>query len=308
VSSGAVDAPSRSRAILVPLSLAAVYLIWGSTYLALRYVIDTLPPLLSAGARYFTAGLVLFVFLKLRGAKAPTARQWLLSVPVGTLLFLFGNGFVALAVRDVASSVAAIACASMPLMAALLSAALGERSTVRQAVGLCLGFLGVVVMTAGDLRATPLAATLLLLAPLGWAIGSIVLRRADFPRGMMAAATQMMTGGVANAVVGIVRGERSVGPVTPASWAALGYLVVFGSLIAFSAYLYLLRTTTPPVAMSYAYVNPAVAVVLGAALRGERLTASTVLAGILVVAGVAIIVTSKASAGRVGASASNRTG
>ena len=284
------DPVTRALSPRVIVSLIAVYLIWGSTYLALRYVIEGLPPLMSGGARYFTAGAVLLVILRLRGAKMPTAREWGYSVPVGTLMFLVGNGLVALAEREVASSLAAVVCAAMPLFAAGLSVAIGERPTMRQWIGLFLGFVGVAVMSLGALRATPGAALLLLCAPIGWATGSLAAKRLPLPKGLMAAATQMIGGGLVTLFVGMLRGETLPSHAPTKALVALAYLVVFGSLVAFSAYTYLLRSTTAPVAMSYAYVNPVIAVVMGVAIGAERMSSGALLGGALVVAGVAVLV------------------
>ena len=300
-STSKASAPSALSARVLA-SLAAVYVIWGSTYLALRYVIEGLPPLLSGGARYVTAGAVLLVILRLRGAQMPTAREWAYSVPVGTLMFLVGNGLVALAEREVASSLAAVVCAAMPLFAAGLSAAIGERPTMRQWIGLFLGFVGVAVMSLGELRATPGAALLLLCAPIGWAAGSLAGKRWPLPRGLMAAATQMVCGGLVTLLVGVLRGESLPAHAPPKALLALAYLVVFGSLVAFSAYTYLLRSTSAPVAMSYAYVNPVIAVVMGVAIGAERLSSGAILGGALVVAGVAVIVKSKGKASSQSAS------
>ncbi|MEO7094451.1 MAG: drug/metabolite exporter YedA [Polyangiales bacterium] len=290
-SSSTSDAPTFSPRVIG--ALAAVYLIWGSTYLALRYVIEGLPPLMSGGARYLVAGAVLLVILRVRGAKMPTAREWAYSVPVGALMFLGGNGLVALAEREVASSLAAVVCAAMPLFAAGLSVAIGERPTLRQWSGLLLGFAGVAVMSLGELRATPGAALLLLCAPIGWATGSLAARRLPLPKGLMAASTQMIGGGIVTLVAGALRGETIPAHAPTKALVALAYLVVFGSLVAFSAYTYLLRSTTAPVAMSYAYVNPVIAVIMGVAIGAERLSSGTILGGVLVVAGVAVIVMSK---------------
>jgi drug/metabolite transporter (DMT)-like permease len=184
-------------------------------------------------------------------------------------------------------------CAAMPLFAAGLSVAIGERPTMRQWAGLFLGFAGVAVMSLGELRATPGAALLLLCAPIGWATGSLAARRLPLPKGLMAAATQMMGGGLALLIAGILRGETIPTHAPTKSLVALAYLVVFGSLVAFSAYTYLLRATTAPVAMSYAYVNPVIAVIMGVAIGSEHLSSGAILGGALVIAGVAVIVMTK---------------
>ena len=171
----------------VLLSLAAVYLNWSSTYLALRFMVAGLPPLLANGLRFLLAGSLLYAFARLRGAARPTRKQWLLSAWRG-LMFFVGNGFIAIAAREVPSGVTAMAVASMPLFLAAMEALLGQRPTRLQSLGLGLGLLGVAWMNAGgDLRITPGSAVLLVLSPFGWAAGSLLVRRADLPAGPMAA-------------------------------------------------------------------------------------------------------------------------
>jgi drug/metabolite transporter (DMT)-like permease len=274
-------------------SLAAVYLIWSSTYLALRFVVEELPPLLSGGFRYAIAGVILFVALRARGITGPSARGWILSIPIGALLFLCGNGFVALAEQNVPSGLAAIACAAMPLFLAVLGALSGERPSRREAAGLLVGFAGVVVLGAGDLRGAPASAALLMLAPMGWALGSFLAKKWPLPNGTMAAAVQMITGGAVSALVGVVRGETLPSHVPVRALLALLYLIVFGSIIAFTAYSHLLRTTRPSVATSYAYVNPMLAVGLGLLVGRERFGPTLPVAASLILVGVALVVSAK---------------
>lgn len=287
--------PTRDRPRLVALALAAVYLIWGSTYLALKWMVEGLPPLLSAGLRYMLAGAVLFAFCRVRGASAPTARQWLASVPAGLGLFLVGNGFVTLAQREVSSSFSAIVCASMPLLLAVFNRVAGERLSRLEAVGLLVGFSGVVVMTTRELGAAPASASLILLAPVGWSLGTIAARRLAQAPGLVGASLQMLAGGTAILLCGALSGESLPSAEVPlASIASFFYLVVAGSLVAFSAYSYLLSSTRPSIATSYAYVNPVVAVGLGAMLGGETLSGRALAGGALVVLGVLLVVRARA--------------
>lgn len=273
-------------------SLAAVYLIWSSTYLAIRIAITELPPLLMAGARYFAAGLVMLAIARRRGAVWPTAEQWLRVVPSGALLFLCGNGFVVIAERTVSSGGAAVVCATMPLWTGVLAAIGGERPSWREWLSLAIGFLGVMVLMGGpSLAGEPLHLALIVLSPMCWALGSVIARR-QFKRwgtgAAMSSAMQMLTGGAIMIAVGGVRGEHwpvhaSVGP-----WLAMGYLAVFGSLIGFTAYNWLLRNARPVVATSYAYVNPILAVLIGAAISGEPLGWTTLIANALIVGAIAL--------------------
>lgn len=278
---------------LVIASLAAVYLIWSSTYLALRFAVEVLPPLLSAGARYLAAGAFLYVVLRARGAAPPTGRQWARSLPVGGLMFLCGNGFIAVAEQKVSSGLAAVACAAMPLFACALSHRFGDRPSRREWTGVAVGFVGIVLLTLGDLRAAPALGALLLLAPAGWALGSVLARRLDLPGGVMSAATLMLGGGTVTLLAGLIRGERAPSALPLQGALAIAYLAVFGSIIAFSAYTYLLQSTTTALATSYAYVNPVLAVALGAVLGGERPGLGLLLPGAIVVAGVAIMATGR---------------
>lgn len=286
---------ARERPRFVPLALALVYLIWGSTYLALKWMVEGLPPLLAAGARYLLAGAALYLFCRARGAPSPSARQWLSSVPAGLGLFLVGNGFVTIAQREVSSSFSAIVCASMPLLLALFGRLAGERLARLEAVGLAIGFAGVVVMTTRELHAASLSASLILFAPVGWSLGTLAARRLTQAPGLVGASLQMLSGGLAILLCGALRGEQlPAGPVPLASIASFFYLVVAGSLVAFSAYSYLLRSTRAAVATSYAYVNPVIAVALGALLGGESLSARALAGGALVVLGVVCVVRARA--------------
>lgn len=287
-------APPALADLRLLLALAAVYVIWGSTYLAMRVAVHGLPPLLMGATRFILAGALLLGYAVVRGDRLPGARQWLLSLPVGALLFVGGNGFVAIAVQSVPSGVAAVVCATMPLWVAVLSAATGERPSAREWIGLVVGFAGVVVLFGGaSLGGHPAHAVLIVLAPLCWAGGSVLARRLPLPGGAAGSGLQMITGGVAVGVIALARGEHFTAGAPAAAWLAVTYLVVFGSLVAFSAYHWLLHHTRPALATSYAFVNPAIAVLLGAALAGEHLGLDTLLAATLIIVAVALVVTGR---------------
>lgn len=277
-------------------SLIIVYLVWGSTYLALRYMVEDMPPLLASGARFLLAGGILYGVLRARGVAAPTRRQWLVAIPVGVLMLVVGNGLVAVAERDVPSGAAAASVASIPLFVALMNTALGRRPTPRQWAGLIIGFCGVLVMSVSDARTSPANAALLVLAPCGWALGTVLAARVALPSGLMSAAVQMLTGGAGALLLGLARGESFSAAPSSRALLAFVYLVVFGSLVTFSAYNYLLQHAPGPVATSYGYVNPVIAVILGTTLGGERLRATTLIAGALVVIGVVAIMRGAARA------------
>jgi drug/metabolite transporter (DMT)-like permease len=273
-------------------ALAAVWLIWGSTYLAMRVAVQGLPPFGMAGTRFVLAGGALLVITRIRGETMPSKRTWLVAVPVGALLFLIGNGLVVVAEQTLPSSVAAIVCATTPLVASGLAAFRGERPRKVEVIGMLLGIAGVALLGFGSpLAVAGWRALLVLLAPIGWALGSLIARsesarQSAASRGLGAAGAQMMTGGVWMLLASGVLGEHMPAEIGWASAAAWGYLVVFGSLVGFSAYSWLLAHSRPAVAMSYAYVNPVIAVLLGAALGGEHLGWATLAATALIGGGV----------------------
>jgi drug/metabolite transporter (DMT)-like permease len=273
------------------LALASVYVIWGSTYYAMRVAVAGLPPLLMGAARFTVAGAIMIAVDRARGGAWPSARHWLMTVPVGVLFFVGGNGLVAIALESLDSGVAAVVCATMPLWTAVIASATGERSSGREWLGLLIGFAGVAVLLGGaSLDGDPLHVAFLVLSPLAWACGSILSRRLRVPGGLSVSGMQMATGGVALAAVAMLHGERPTLDAPAEAWLALLYLTVFGSLIAFTAFTWLLRNTRPALATSYAYVNPAIAVLLGAVLGGEVLGPTTIIATGLIVGAVALVV------------------
>jgi drug/metabolite transporter (DMT)-like permease len=213
-------------------------------------------------------------------------------------MFVMGNGFVAVAVQRVPSGLAAVACSAMPLFACAISQLFGDRPTRREWWGVAIGFGGIVLLTLGDLRGAPAEGALLLLSPAGWALGSVLCRRLTLPAGLMSAATLMIGGGIVTLAIAFARGER-IPPVIPLQGVlAVAYLAVLGSIVAFSAYTYLLQNTTTAIATSYAYVNPVLAVLLGAIVGGERPGRGLIVPGAIVVAGVAVMATGRAGPAR----------
>ncbi len=281
----------RSRPPLVFVAaLLAVYLLWGSTYLAIRVALETIPPFTLGALRFLLAGGGLYLFLRLRGAPVPSPREWRAATITGVLLFVGGNGFVVLGEQWVSSGLVALVVGTMPLWAALFAGASGQRSSGREWLGLALGFLGITVLSlGGDLHAAGAGAVLVLLAPVCWALGVVLGRRGPLPVGAMAAASQMLSGGVVLLGLSLVRGETLHAVPSGRSLFALFYLIVFGSLVGFTAYGYLLRNTRTAVANSYAYVNPIVAIVLGAALAGEAVSPATWIAAAIILSGVAVL-------------------
>jgi drug/metabolite transporter (DMT)-like permease len=281
-------------------AFAAVYVIWGSTYLAIRYAIETLPPFLMAGTRFLTAGAILYLFMRLRGAKAPMRVHWRSAFVLGGMLLLFGNGAVVWAEHRIASGIAALLVAVEPLWIVLLEWLRpgGRRPSGRTVIGVVLGFAGLVILVGpqdlGGGRVDVLGAIVVVVAALSWAAGSLYSREAPLPGSpFLATAMQMLAGGTLLVVAGLLTGEAgSVDPSTfsARSLGALAYLTVFGSLVAFTAYIWLLGVVSPSRASTYAYVNPLVAVVLGWALAGERLDARVALSAVVIVGAVAMII------------------
>ena len=273
-------------------ALLALYLIWGSTYLAMRVAVVGLPPFGMAGTRFVLAGGALLGITKVRRETMPSMRAWLVAIPVGALLFLCGNGLVVVAEQTLPSSVAAVVCATTPLIASGMMAFRGERPGRAEVLGMVLGIAGVVLLGLGSpLAVAGWRALLVLLAPVGWALGSLVARSeaakaSGASRGLGAAGAQMMSGGAWMLLTSFVLGEHMPPAIAWESVLAWCYLVVFGSLVGFSAYSWLLAHSRPAVAMSYAYVNPVIAVLLGAALGGEHLGWATLGATVLIGGGV----------------------
>ena len=278
------------RRVLVPIALLSLYFIWGSTYFAIRIGLASYPPFLMAAIRFLCAGAALYGFLRWRGMAAPTRRQWLNATLTGTLLLGFGNGLVCYAEQRVPSGLAAVAVASMPLFAALFGGLYGHWPRRMEALGLGVGFAGVILLNlGGSMSGSPLGALALVVAAAAWAFGSVWSKRRDMPPAAMNTAAQMLTGGAVLFVFAFAVGERwPEAPTLTASLAVL-YLIVAGSLIGFSAYLYLLNTVRPALATSYAYVNPPVAVLVGALLGGEIVHRLDMAAMAVILAGVALI-------------------
>ncbi len=276
-------------------ALAAVYIVWGSTYLALRFGLDGFPPFILNGLRFLFAGGVMYPILRSRGVPPPTPRQWWNVARVGLLLLVGGVGLVTIAEdQGVGSGVAATAVAVMPLWAALISGVFGKWPVPREWAGLALGFVGVAVLAQeGDLQASSLGLVLVLIAPVMWAFGSVWGSRLDLPAPMMTAAAQLLVGGSALILLGPMRGERINEAPQVGAWVALAYLSILGSIVAYAAYIYLLDSVRPALATSYAYVNPVVAVFLGLTLGREAVTGAAWIALPIVLVGVILVVTAR---------------
>jgi drug/metabolite transporter (DMT)-like permease len=287
--------------VAIALALTALYLIWGSTYLAIRFALEGgLPPLLMAGGRFVLAGGLMYAALRFRGVPAPTRAQWRNLAVMALLLLVFGNGMVCVAEQSVSSGLAAVAVASAPLWMGLFSTLRGQHPSRIEWVGLAIGFVGVVWLNVGSsLVASKIGMIALLVATVAWSYGSIWSRGRDLPSPCMGAAGQLLLGGVVMLVAGFAIGERVHDWPTLKGVLSVGYLVSFGSIIGFSAYIWLLHHVRPALAGSYAYVNPAIAVALGAWLANEQFSGSEFVAMGVILLGVVAITLAKAMPAKV---------
>lgn len=282
---------SKPNRLALLASLISLYLLWGGTYLDMRVALQSFPPFFLAALRFLVAGGLMFAFLRARGAPLPTRREWLGAALIGTLLLVGGNGGVTFSEQWVASGLAAVAIGAVPLWAALFTGLFGRWPRPLEWWGLLLRFAGLIMLNLGHgLHATnPLGAIVLLIAPICWAFGSIISMRVPLPKGFMASAAQMLCASVVLAVLGLSSGERLVALPTLPALVAMLFLIIGGSLIAYSAYGYLLSWVSASLATSYAYVNPLVALCLGVGLAGEQITPSGVLAMLIILSGVILV-------------------
>jgi drug/metabolite transporter (DMT)-like permease len=297
------SAPAGSPVRIV-VAFLAVYLIWGSTYLAIRFAIETLPPLLMASVRYLIAGGAVFAWGLRRNGERPSARNWRDAFLLGGLFFLGGNGAVVWAEQRVASGVASLLVATMPLWVVLLDwlRPLGDKPRPVVVAGVALGFLGLLVLVpprGASSVIDPVGAFVLVIGALSWASGSLYARHADLPRSLLlASGMEMLAGGVLLALGGALMGELGgmhLAAASSRSLLALVYLIVVGSIVAFNAFTYLLERVPASRLSTYAYVNPVVAVILGWLLAGEPLTARTLAGAAVIVAAVAMVTASRAA-------------
>ena len=307
------DAEGNAPAWLVWAALWVVYIVWGSTYLAIRVMVETIPPLLSSGIRFLTAGLIVYTVLLIKRGRAGvrvTPQQLLYCFLVGTALFLGANGAVAVGELEVPSSLAALIISSVPLWVIILRALSGDRVSLGTFIGVLAGFSGVAVLVVPGDRpgdATWWGIGLIIFASISWAIGSFWSTRFKMPKDLMVSSTyQMIGGGLAMIVAGLIRGEANgfeASDWSGASIVAFFYLVFFGSLLAFTAYAWLLQNAPISQVATYAYVNPVVAIILGSVILNEEISSNTLIGAAVIVASVAFIVRKEAKPRRASESA-----
>lgn len=308
MTSSTVNSASDKRNLVFMIAaFAAVYLIWGSTYLGIKYAIETIPSFIMAGFRFLIAGAMLYAWGRLSPVyEKPTWVHWRTALVVGTLLLVVGNGGVVVAEHYISSSMAALLVATTPFWIVLLGwLFMGRgRPNFKVAIGLLIGFAGVTLLIFGREEAAAasgenatLGAVLMLIATIGWAIGSLYGSRAPTAKSnILASGMQMLSGGVVMLVISVVTGEWktfNVAGVSANSWIALVYLIFFGALIAYTAYSWLLQNASPSALSTYAYVNPAIAVFLGWAIAGESLTGQMLVGAAIIVGSVALVTLQK---------------
>lgn len=303
------SAPRGVSTAAVVVALLTVYVVWGSTYLAIRVMIETMPPLLAAGVRYASAGIIMLgglaLYRRLRRGdepdERPTAAHWRSAALIGVLLLLGGNGGVVLAELTIPSGMAAVLIATLPMSLAVLDAILTRRRPSALAIGgIVAGIVGVAILLVpveGLQGLDPAGVALALGAEFSWAIGSIYARRAPLPRSnLLGTGMEMLAGGAALVIVGSLLGEigrTDVSDFSLRSIVAISYLIVFGSIVAFTAYTWLLAHVPVTTVGTYAYVNPIVAVALGAIILREPITIRTLLASVIIIGAVVAMVSGR---------------
>jgi drug/metabolite transporter (DMT)-like permease len=293
--------PARATTMVL-LAFAAVYLVWGSTYLAIRIGVESFPPLILAGLRHFTVGLSLYPVLRKKSGISPTFAHWRTAVIAGALLLFVGNGGVSWAELTVPSGIAALLVATVSLWLVIVDWLRpgGVRPVPRVVMGLVMGFAGLALLVGpahlgGSERVDPRGAAVLVIASLAWACGSLYSKHGGMPSSaMLGVAMQSFAGGVILLIAAMFAGEfrgLHLGAISLRSWLALGYLIVFGSGIGFSAYLYILQKSTAARVATYAFVNPVVALFLGWLIAGESITLRTVIAAAVILTAVILVIT-----------------
>jgi drug/metabolite transporter (DMT)-like permease len=289
----------KNQPLLITLALFCTYFIWGATYLALRFGIESFPPFLLVGLRFVVAGIILYAIMRYLGRPNPTRQQWLGATAVGILLPVLGNGTVTYVQQTVSSSVAALAIATAPIWMAIFSSLWGHKINTREWLGIAIGLVGIGLLNlGGTFNSTAghgnfFSAFLLIFAAASWSLGSVLGKHIAMPSGLMAAACQMLMGGLVMLLVSFLHGDTWPAQISAKSWGALVFLVVLGSLVAYSAYMYLLKTVRPLVASSNTFVNPIVAFAVGIWFAGETVTMTEYAALAVILVGVFLVLTAE---------------
>ena len=295
--------PTRTAPLLIP-ALLACYLVWGSTYLAIQIALVSFPPFFQMGTRFLTAGLLLMAWVLLKKHKLPTRREWRNALIIGALMLGGGMGLTASAEVHVGSGMIAAFIAEVPMLMSALGALLGQRPSRLELLGMTVGLVGVILLVRGaSFTAAPVGLVCIAGASLLWSVGSVLsTTRLPLASGPAGFASQMLCGGAVLMLISFALGEHTQAaknwPAQPTAILAWVYLVVFGSLIAFSAYMYLLANASPAMASSYAFVNPLIAIFLGAFFANELVTGNEWFACAVILAGVFLIFRGKSTTSR----------
>jgi drug/metabolite transporter (DMT)-like permease len=285
---------SYRQSLLVVLSLFCTYFIWGSTYLAIHFAVASFPPFLLAGFRFVIAGFLLYWLMRYLGAPVPTSQQWVGASVVGLLLPAMGNGTVCYVQQTVSSSVTALAIATAPIWMAIFSALWGHQITRQEWLGILIGFIGILFLNmGGTLHGDWLSAFLLIFAAASWSFGSVWGQYLSMPAGLMGSACQMIVAGVVMLLVSAIAGEHWPNAVSDQSWFAMLFLVVLSSLVAYTAYQWLLKNVRPLIAISNTFVNPIVAFIMGINFANEVVETNEYLALGVILFGVLLVLMAK---------------
>ena len=289
--------PYKNQTFLIIAALFCTYFIWGSTYLAIKFGIESFPPFLMAGLRFVVAGIILYTVMRILGSPNPSAKQWGAATIIGILLPAIGNGTVTYVQQTISSSVAALSIATAPIWMAIFSSFWGHHISRQEWLGIAIGLCGIVLLNiGGSLHGDYTSAALLIFAAASWSFGSVWSKYLDLPTGLMAAASQMLMGGTALMIVSVLHGESYPSHISAKSWGALVFLVVLGSLVAYSAYMYLLKTVRPLVASSNTFVNPIVAFAVGIWFANETVTSIEYAALAVILVGVYLVLSADSNA------------
>ncbi|NOS97655.1 MAG: drug/metabolite exporter YedA, partial [Methylotenera sp.] len=278
---------NKNQSLLIILALFCTYFIWGSTYLAIKFGIESFPPFLMGATRFIVAGVVLYAVMRMLGSPNPTRSQWLGAGIVGILLPAVGNGTVCFVQQTVSSSVAALSIATAPIWMAIFSSIWGHKITAQEWLGIAIGLAGILLLNmGGTFNGDITSALLLVFAAASWSFGSVWSKHLAMPQGLMGAACQMLVGGLALLIFSQIQGETWPAQISAKSWGAMLFLIILGSLVAYSAYQYLLKAVRPLVASSNTFVNPIVAFAVGIWFANEHVTRVELMALAVILVGV----------------------
>ncbi|MGJ8620446.1 MAG: drug/metabolite exporter YedA [Methylophilaceae bacterium] len=285
--------PNSKQTLLIVIALFCTYFFWGSTYLAIRFGIESFPPFMLAGLRYLVAGLILYIVMRYLGYRNPTVAEWKGAAIIGVLLPAMGNGTVCFVQQTVSSSVAALSIATVPVWMAIFSTLWGHHIRQREWLGIVVGLLGILLLNiGGSLHGDLSSALLLIFAAASWSFGSVWLKHLPMPQGLMGAACQMLVGGAVLMLMSVYAGEAWPQTISNKSWGAMLFLVVFSSLATYSAYQWLLKNVPPLMASSNTFVNPVVAFIVGVLFANETIANNEYIALAVIIIGVVLILTS----------------